>query len=342
MADIYSTGVLMGVVRDLKVPRAGLLDRYFPSVMTFDTEEVSFDVIPGKRRISPFVSPFVAGKVVDSKGQIVRTFKPAYIKDKRVHHPNKAIKRAVGEEIGGNTLTPEQRAQLNLSNDLQDQLDMLYRRQEVMASEILRTGAITISGDDYPSSTVSFNRTAGNTIAALTGTSRWGQSAAVPLDNLADWALISAQNSGTMPVDVVMGAAAWKQFRKDAEVGKRLLAINTMGTQMTQAAPQEGLIYMGTIDGFNIFTYVGWFVDPQTGTEGPIFPTDAVMMLSANVEGTRTYGAIQDVGYLKATEFYPKSWEEDDPSVRYLMLQSAPLPVIGRPDAVVYNPNVVT
>lgn len=343
MADMFSTGVLMGVVQDLKVPRSPLLDRYFGNEMKFDTEEISFDVIPGKRRIAPFVSPFAPGKVVESKGQIAKTFKPAYVKDKRVFQPNRAFKRAVGEQIGGASLTPQQRMQLHLATDLQDQIDMVTRRLEVMASEAIRLGTVTVVGDDYPSVTVNYGRTAGNTIPALTSTARWGQSAAVPLDNLQDWALIGAQNSGAFPYDVIMGGLAWKNFRKDPEVKARLLAINTMNQNLEQASADEGLKYLGTIDGFNLFTYVGWYVDPSTGTEGLIWPDTAVALVSSAVEGTRAFGAIQDEehGFLPAA-YAPKSWLEKDPAVRYLMMQSAPLTVLGRPDAVVYNPNVTT
>lgn len=343
MADMFSTGVLMGIVQDLKVPRSPLLDRYFGNVMTFDTEEISFDVIPGKRRIAPFVSPFAPGKVVESKGQIAKTFRPAYVKDKRVFQPGRAFKRAVGEQIGGSSLTPAQRMQLHLATDLQDQVDMITRRLEVMASEALRLGTVTVVGDDYPSVTVNYGRTAGNSIAALTSTARWGQSAAAPLDNLQDWALVGAQNSGAFPVDVIMGTLAWKNFRKDPTVKDRLLAINTMNVNLDLAAADEGLRYMGTIDGFNIFVYVGWYVDPSTGTEGLIWPETAVALASSAVEGTRAFGAIQDeeLGFISAP-YAPKSWLEKDPAVRYLLMQSAPLTVPGRPDAVVYNPNVTT
>lgn len=343
MADMFSTGVLMGVVQDLKVPRSPLLDRYFGTQMTFGTEEVYFDVIPGKRRIAPFVSPFVPGKIVESKGQIAKTFKPAYIKDKRVFQPGRAFKRAVGEAIGGSGLTPAQRMQLQLATDLQDQTDMITRRLEVMASEAIRLGTVTVVGDDYPSVTVNYGRTAGNTIAALTGTARWGQSAGVPLDNLQDWALTGAQNSGAFPNDVIMGGLAWKNFRKDPEVKARLLAINTMNQSLDQGSADEGLRYMGTLDAFNIFVYVGWYVDPATGTEGLIWPDTAVALCSSAVEGTRAFGAIQDeeLGFVEAP-YAPKSWTEKDPAVRYLMMQSAPLTVVGRPDAVVYNPNVTT
>ncbi len=351
MADIYSSGVLGGIVANLKVPQTPVLTRYFPAETRFDTEEISFDLIPGKRRVSPFVSPLVAGKIVESLGQSVRTFQPAYIKDKRPFDPNRPFKRAVGEQVGGNSLTPAERAQLHLAFEMQDQINMATRRFELMATEAIRLGSVTVVGDGYPSVTVSFQRSAGNTIAALTGTARWGQSAANPLDNLQDWALVGAQASGEWPKDVIMGTDAWKQFRKDPEVKARLLAINTMGQAMSQAsALSDNMQYMGTLDGFNIFVYAGWYVDPATGSEGPIWPVGAVSMAApppesgteGGVEGVRLFGAIRDeeLGYV-ATPYAPKSWSEKDPAVRYLMMQSAPLMAPLRPDATVYVPGVV-
>lgn len=50
--------------------------------------------------------------------------------------------------------------------------------------------------------------------------------------------------------------------------------------------------------------------------------------------GYQAFGAIRDeaAGY-QAMSFFPKSWVEQDPAVRYLMLQSAPLVVPYRPNA---------
>lgn len=343
MADIFSTGVLAGVVSSLKRPRTPMLDLFFPKTITFDTEEISFDLIPGKRRVAPFVSPLKAGQIVESQGQKVNTFQPAYVKDKRVFDPGRPFKRAVGEQVGGNTLSPSERLQLHLATELQDQYDMIQRRLELMATEAVRLGSVTVVGDGYPSVTVSFQRAAGNTITALAGTARWGQSAAVPLDNLQDWALVGAQASGAKPNHVIMGTDAWKQFRKDPEVKARLLAINTLNQSMAQdAAAEEGLVYMGTLDGFFIWVYVGWYVDPITNVEGPIWPVGAVSLTSSAVEGVRTFGAIRDeeLGFLPM-EAAPKSWTEKDPAVRYLLMQSAPLMVPTRPDASVYVSGVV-
>lgn len=81
--DIFSTNVLAKVVERLHTPSSFLLDTFFPNVQTSDKEEIFFDVTDSKPHISPFVSPLLPGKVVDSGGYQTKSFKPAYVKDKR-------------------------------------------------------------------------------------------------------------------------------------------------------------------------------------------------------------------------------------------------------------------
>jgi hypothetical protein len=91
---------------------------------------------------------------------------------------------------------------------------------------------------------------------------------------------------------------------------------------------------MGTIDGFNVYVYSSWYVDPADGNEKPILPVGTLMMLSPAMEGVRAYGAIRDEeAGLQPVPYYVKSWTEPDPSVRFLMMQSAPLLVPYRPNA---------
>lgn len=340
--DIFSTNVLMGVVQNLKRPPRFLLDRYFGTEFTDTSEEIHFDLIPGKRRVAPFVSPLVEGKIVDALSRVAKTFKPAYVKPKTPVDANAPFKRAIGEVIGGN-LAPAQRQQAAVAAILADHVDQIDRRLELMASEALRTAANVITGPGYPSTTVTYGRAAGNTIAALTSTARWGQSAAVPLDNLADWGAVALQASGAFGVDVIMGTTAWSFFKKDPTVKDRLLSIKgAVGTSLAQnPLTVEGGMYMGTIDSFNIFVYGGWYVD-DNGVEQPIWPLKSVWVGSAAVEGVRAFGAIRDEasGFV-ATPYFPKSWVENDPSQRMVMTQSAPLTVPTRPDATVYNSDVV-
>ena len=335
--DLFTTDVMMPVVRQLKLAPSFFLDRYFPFVRAEASEEIHFDLDDRKRRVAPFVSPKVAGKVVASRGQNVKTFKPAYIKDKRIFDPDAPLKRTAGEAVGGD-LTPADRIRVRLALELEDQLDMINRRLELMAAEALTSGQVTVSGDQYPEVVVDFLRDASLDVATPGVT--WDNAAtAVPLDDIADAAPLALKLSGVNPVDVIMDADAWKAFRNTTQVKDRMNVRGRPGVNIDPSAPfGEGATFMGDVDGFNIFVYQGWYVDPADDTTvTPFLASGTVIMAGGGPQGLagiRAFGAIRDeqAGYM-AVPYFPKSWVENDPSVRYLLMQSAPLVVPSRVDA---------
>lgn len=330
--NIFDTTVLNKVVAGLPAPAPFLLNSFFQTIQTEQSEEIHFDVDSGRRRLAPFVSPVVAGQVVQSQGYTTKSFKPAYIKDKRVFDASRPFKRAIGERIGG-TLAPEERLQLAVARDLSDQLGMLTRRQEVMAAEVLRTGKITVEGDLYPKKVVDFGRHADLTPAALTSTARWGQSAAKPLDNLQDWSLTVTKHSGATASTVIMDAKSYAAFAADPAV-KELLDRFRGQDALNPTVLGEGGRFMGSLGNFDIWVYAGWYEHPTTGALTPYLPDGTVIITSPDLEGVRAYGAIKDeTAGFQALPFFSKSWIEQDPAVRYLLLQSAPLIVPYRVNA---------
>ena len=331
MADLFSTNTMLAVVESLVKPSQFLLNRFFPTIQTEQSEEIHFDVIDKTRRLAPFVSPVVAGQIVSTKGFTTNTFKPAYIKDKRVFDSNRPLKRSAGEQIGGST-DPMNRLRMILANEVIDQVDMIMRRQEVMAAEALRTGGLTITGDNYPTQNVSFNRDGALTVT-LTGAAKWGQTGVKPLDLLQDWAQTMLQKSGAMPTDVIMTTDVWKVFREDTQVQKRLDQYRGNSTMVQNAQVAEGGVFMGIIDGFNIFVYSGWYIN-DSNVETAILPAGTVLMTASQLQGVQAFGAIRDeaAGY-QALPYYPKSWVENDPAARILLMQSAPLVVPTRVNA---------
>jgi hypothetical protein len=329
--DIFTTAVLNRVVSELPAPAPFILNSFFRNIQTETSEEIHFDVDSSRRRLAPFVAPIVAGKVVLDKGYTTKTFTPAYIKDKRVFDANRPFKRAIGERIGGN-LDPMQRLQLALANNLMDQTDMLTRRQEVMAVEALRTGAVTVVGDLYPTQTVNFGRHADLTVT-LAGATLWGAAGVEPLDDVQTWSMKVTEKSGSTADTLVMDVEAWKLFSASAKVQK-LLDRFRGADQLVPTVTGEGGRYMGNIGTFDIWVYAGWYEHPDTLALTPYLPARTVLVLGADVEGTRAYGAIKDeAAGFQAMPYFAKSWVEQDPAVRYLMLQSAPLTVPYRVNA---------
>jgi hypothetical protein len=329
--DIFNATVLSRVVQALPEPTPFILNSFFRAVQTEQSEDIHFDVDLSRRRISPFVAPIVAGKVVLDKGYVTKVFKPAYIKDKRVFDANRPFKRLAGERIGGD-VSPQQRMLAALGGSLQDQIAMLTRRQEVMAVEVLRTGAVTIEGEDYPIQTLNFGRDAALTVP-LSGGTRWGQTGVKPLDDIETWSQLVTEKSASTANVVVMDVKAWKLFSASDAVQK-LLDRFRGADQLNPTVTGEGGRYMGNIGNFDIYVYSGWYEHPTTGVNTPYLPDNTVLVLGQDIEGVRAYGAIRDesAGF-QAVPYFSKSWIEDDPAVRFLLLQSAPLVVPYRVNA---------
>lgn len=330
--NVFSTNVLIGVVASMKTAPMFMLDRYFSNVQTEESEEIHFDVVNRTRRIAPFVSPLVAGRIVESEGYSTKTFKPAYLKPKTPFNPRRALKRTAGEKIGG-SLTAQQRIDKLVKQDLEDHVNQINRRLELMAVSALRLGAVTVTGDQYPTQVVNFGRAAGHTVVLGAG-SKWSDAGIKPLDNLQTWSQLVLKTEGVKVNDVIMDVDTWVVFRDDADVKARLDTRRVTDNAMSMnAAIEEGGVYMGTVDGFNIYVYSGWYID-DSGVEQPILPSGTVILTGAVLEGVRAFGAIEDLDAgLRALEYFPKSWTEKDPSVRYIMTQSAPLVVPTRVNA---------
>jgi hypothetical protein len=336
--DIFSTHTLTKTVEYLDRPASFLLDTFFGMVQTEESEEIHFDIDKSKPRIAPFVSPLVAGKVVDNEGYETQSFKPAYVKDKRRFDPNAPLKRSIGETIGG-TLSPQQRRLAAVNRALRNQLENLTRREEVMAAEALRTGKITVTGDNYPTVVVDFKRDAALSVA-LTGASRWGQSGVKPLENLEDWVGIVQSKSGSVARTVIFDLKAWRLFKADPAVEAVLDIRRVTDAQGLALGPiafgqgNEKARYVGSIGDLSFWVYNDVYIDDQ-GQEQKIMPDNTVIIGSTErLEGTRCYGVIQDekAGY-QAQRYFAKSWLEEDPAIRWMLLQSAPLLVPYRPNA---------
>lgn len=326
MSDIYSTNALAATIRLLNRPSSFLLDRYFPMVQTHDTEEINFDVVTTARRLAPLVLPVVEGQVVQESGMVAHTVKPAYVKPKTPLAPSGALKRSAGEQIGG-SLSPMQRQMARVAATLADHIDQITRRKEWMAVSALLTGSITLSGDKCPTKVVDFNRN-GSLTVALTTTARWGESGVEPYDDIQDWALLVLQYGGVSVTEITMDVAAWKLFAASAKVQKQLDYRRDVAASLnTQVHVKEGGVYQGSIGGLNFYTYAGFYVDDAGATQ-PMLPAYSVLMGGAGIEGVQAHGAIlDDAAGLQAMEYFAKSWVPDDPAIRQVMTQSAPLVV---------------
>ncbi|MFK3911366.1 major capsid protein [Enterobacter cancerogenus] len=340
--NIFDTATLVGVVPNLMTSQNWLLDRYYPNIVTSDTEYVSIDVDVGLRRMAPFCSPLVEGKMVESRRYQTNTFKPAYIKDKRVPDLRKPIRRQIGERIGGE-FTAAEREMLNIQFEMEDQIDNLNRRQEWMAASALVNGTVTIEGEGFETTIIDFGRDSELTVT-LSGSDKWptsvaaGQTNTRPTDDIEEWQTRILQKSGSVPTDLVFTNKSWRAFRLDTTIKDNAItfpALSPFGNQVNAGAQiQKGAVYKGRWGNFDLWLYNDWFINPLNNQEEPMIPDGAVLMTGAELMGTRAYGVILDPAFNYGPMAYaPKTWLMEDPPQRILMMQSAPIVIPSRVNA---------
>lgn len=314
--NIYDTNVLIQVVPNLMTSQNWLLDKFFPNITESDTEEVSIDVDVGLRRLAPFVSPLVEGKLVESRKFQTNSFKPAYIKDKRAPDLRKPIRRQIGERIGGQYSAAE-REMLNLQFELTDQIDMINRRLEWMAASALQTGTVTVTGEGYETQVVDFGRSSDLTIT-LSGADKWpetveaGKNNTKPTDDIEDWSQRMLKESGAVATDIVFTTKSWKAFRLDTSVKDSAItfpALSPFGNQINPGTQiKTGAVYKGRWGNYDLWVYNDWFIDPLDGKEKPMIADGSVIMSGADLMGTRAFGAIIDPAFNYGPMAYaPKS-----------------------------------
>ncbi len=335
--EIYDTRTLQGVIEVQKPPVIYWL-QFFPRTITFDTQDIQFDIVGPSQRLAPFVSPNVEGRIMRRRGSTAKTFRPAYAKPAHSVDPSATIPRMAGERIGGE-LSLEQRYNAIVAENMRVEKEILTRRFEWMAAKAIIDGEVTVSGDDYPTTLVQFGRDSGLS-ATLTSGDRWSQSGSTPLADIADMRRLSFTLANTTINRLTFGLDAWSSFSNHAEIRPLLSTLIRGSTTEFNIAVPDGAPYeyMGFIAGqggmgrLDLYTYSATYDDDDDASQD-FMDQDTVVGTGSGIQGARCFGAIKDFDAgLVATEMFPKMWKIPDPSEARTMTQSAPLMVPAQPN----------
>jgi len=343
--SLYETRTMLQIVQQLKRPKTFLLETFFPGFRQFDTLNVDIDIYKGKRRMAPFVSPVVEGKPVEKLGYTTNSYKPPYIKPKMPTTAQELLNRQPGQVSYGTQSLPE-RAAAELGRELGDLLDQITRREEWMAAQALNGGIVSVVGDGV-NDTIDFQMAATHKVTNSGGALWTAVGTSHPITDLTTWARLCAQDSGLVPNVVVMGSDVANAFINHADIKGNTGQFSSVKVSLGQINPQllpNGVSFLGTITApslnVDVFVYDEWYISDSDGLEYPMVPVNKLFMGSTNAQNSKLYGAIQDMEAVEelgssmiAVPRFPKSWVTKDPSIRWLMIQSASLVALNQPDA---------
>ena len=340
--NIFDTRTMLEVLRVGKPANTFLRDRYFSNIKTFTTRKIDIDIVKGKRRLAPFVAPKIGGKTVERDGYTTDSFEAPEVSPDMVTTAEDFIHRAPGQTIYG-AEDPNQRAAMQLSEDLAELDRMISRREEAMAAEALFAGQVTVKGEGYDEVIRYWPTTpADQPYEALAGNAVWDQDGN-PIKDLREKRRAVIQSSGVTPTEVIMGTQALEAFLAKLEDAK--VALDYRRVDLGQIRPEHlpnGVTYWGRLldSAVDIYSYDEWYLD-DSGVEQPMVPEDSILIGSPNARTTMAYGLVtlmRGGGDNAAPEFFaerrvPDSWtQRKNPAGRIVQIKSKPLPIVHQID----------
>lgn len=331
--SIYEPRTMGRIVSKLPPVRTFFRSTFFKHEETFVTKNVDVDFVKGTRKVAPFVSRLIGGKIVPNTGYSTKTYTPPLVAPEKVTTVDDLLQRQPGENPYSGR-TPAERAVVKMAQDFTELRDQIARREELMCCQSIFTGTIPVIGDGV-NEIIDFGFTNKETIT--TATKKWTNAASDPIEDLKRWHE-TVQKTGFVNCDMcVMGSDVAKAFINHEKVMKQLDVKNYNLAVIQPKQLPNGVTYIGTIHeiGLDIYKYNEWYLDdwtvPETPEEKPLVPVDTLALLSSMVNYSMYYGAItlidEATGNFRTVEgkYVADTWAKRKPARRFLNLSSAPL-----------------
>lgn len=335
--SIYEPRTMMGVIRKLPPVHTFFRSTFFFHEKTFVTKSVDMDYKKGARKLAPFVSREIGGKVVPNTGYTTETYTPPFIAPDKVTTIDDILDRQPGESLYSGR-TPAQRAVIQMSEDFTDLREMILRREEWMCAQAMLTGKIVVLGEGVKD-TIDFRFT--NLLDISKDAKRkWkGGTAQNKYADLKAWHE-KVQKEGFTNCNVcIMASDVVTEFLVDEQIQKLLDVKNYALAVIKPTQKENNVTYIGTIHelGLDLYQYNEWYVDdwtdPANPVELPMVPAGTLMMASTHAKYSMYYGAISILNQRTekwetvAGKYVPDTFIKKRPDRRFLSLQSAPVPV---------------
>lgn len=224
--DYKNTQTLLAAFKQAPKATSFLRDRYFPTNEATDifvTEDVLVEYKDGNKKLAPFVSPRKNGMVVLRDGYEARRYAPANIAPKRPLTVDDLKRKGFGEALFSG-LTPAQRQAALIVSDLTEMDEMITRREEKMAAEVMLTNGCVMhhyadKGDEYEDKVITFYE-GGSNPAVYTPSATWSKTADILGDIYKMAKMLTSK--GLPATDVILGSDVAEVFMNNEGIQKLL------------------------------------------------------------------------------------------------------------------------
>ena len=334
--NFFDTHNLLMAVEQLTPPTTFLRDRYFPTNAASDifaTTDVLVEYKDGSKRVAPFVAPRKGGVTILRNGYEVQRFEPPCVAPRRMLTIDDLNKRGFGEALLS-TLTPEQRQRALILKDAQELSDMISRREEAMAAEVMQTNGCVmkhIADDVDVADTKHINFANGDSSWQYSPTGNWAKDYAGVTADLGVMARLLTKR-GLAATELVVGADAADAILANAEIQKLLDIKNYEAGRIDPKTLPHGATHIATLNvKGRIIDVICYDEEYTEGSETKAYIDSKTVILTAPGAGRTLYGAVNQVEqadglfHTYTGKRVPKYLSNAEGNTRSLTLTSCPL-----------------
>lgn len=336
--NFYDTHTLLAAVEQLTPPTSFLRDRYFPTNAAtdiFSTTDVLVEFRDGKKKAAPFVAPRKGGVTILRNGYTMERYTPPRIAPKRMLTIDDLKKRGFGEALLSQ-LTPEQRQRAILLADAQELSEMITRREEVMAAEVMQTNGCVmkhIADDKDVTDDMEIRFYSGGSNPAIyTPSGNWAKDYTSIIADLHAMARMLTSR-GLAATDLLVGADAADAILANSEIQKLLDIRNYNVGRVDPATLPEGVSRIAVLNVkgkiIDVLCYEETYENDEGEDTAYIDPKTVIM--TAPAAGRTAYGAVSQVEQSDG-EFHtytgrrvPKYLSSAEGNTRSLTMTSCPI-----------------
>ena len=266
------------------------------------------------------------------EGSVLRTYSPPMVAPRRVLTQTDVTRRAFGEMPVFSTVSAEERQAKIQADDLVDLITMVSNRKNQQASELLRTGKITVEGLADDNRLTRLDEIDFGWDGDMTSTigTQWSQTTAKIFDDLQAMSEKIQEDVGVVPTLLIVGKNVPGYLRKNKELLDWLMIPNRQNATVASIDPKytaPNVMRVGRIDALNL--EVVCYNETYTADDGTLTPYVGAndVILGVPGRGKCIHSAVtlleQDGGFGQyAAEYVPRYTTSLESNQRVLTLWS--------------------
>lgn len=338
--DIFNTHYLLMAVEQIAPVRSFLRDRYFPTnpaTDVFSTDDVLVEYKDGSKRLAPFVAPRKGGVSILRKGYTTERYEPPFVAPKRGLTIDDLRKKGFGEALYSQ-LTPAQRQTTLLLKDADDLGEMITRREEAMAAEVMLNSSCImkhIADDATEADEKEIFFYSGNANPYIYAPDvKWDQDNAQIIEDL-DAMVNMLVSKGLRASELVCSPDVAKAIVKNKAIKEMLDIRNYSVGEVKPEELPDGAAIVARLNVMGRIISIISYAETYTADDGSgkLYIPSGKCVLTAPAAGRTLYGAVSQVEQADGqTHTYtgkrvPKYLSDANTNTRSLTISSRPLPM---------------